>query len=91
MNATRPIILAHGGAGSRAMTLGQSACLRAALQVGYSWLDRGSSALLAVEQTIRVLERSGLFNAGNGSKLQLMAYRGWMHPSWKDRAYTPAR
>ena len=71
MNATRPIILAHGGAGSRAMTLRQSACLQAALQVGYHLLDRGGSALLAVEQTIRVLERSGLFNAGNGSKLQL--------------------
>jgi len=71
LNATRPIILAHGGAGSRAMTSPQASCLRAALQVGYSWLDRGSSALLAVEQTIRVLERSGLFNAGNGSKLQL--------------------
>jgi len=53
------------------MTTPQASCLRAALQVGYSWLDRGSSALLAVEQTIRVLERSGLFNAGNGSKLQL--------------------
>ena len=71
MNATRPIILVHGGAGPCAMTLRQAACLRTALQVGYSWLDRGSSALLAVEQTIRVLERSGLFNAGNGSKLQL--------------------
>jgi beta-aspartyl-peptidase (threonine type) len=53
------------------MTSPQSACLRAALQVGYSWLERGSSALLAIEQTIRVLEHSGLFNAGNGSKLQL--------------------
>lgn len=71
----RPIILAHGGAGPRVMTSPQSACLRAALQVGYSWLDQGSSALLAVEQTIRVLERSGLFNAGNGSKLQLDGMR----------------
>lgn len=57
------------------MTSPQSACLRAALQVGYSWLNRGSSALLAVEQTIRVLERSGLFNAGSGSKLQLDGMR----------------
>lgn len=75
MNSIRPIILAHGGAGSRAMTVQQSACLRAALQVGYAWLERGSSALLAVEQTIRVLERSGLFNAGKGSKLQLDGMR----------------
>lgn len=75
MNSIRPIILAHGGAGSRSMTVQQSACIRAALQVGYAWLDRGSSALLAVEQTIRVLERSGLFNAGTGSKVQLDGMR----------------
>ncbi|MCS6304600.1 MAG: isoaspartyl peptidase/L-asparaginase [Nitrospira sp.] len=53
------------------MTSPQAACLRAALQVGYHWLDRGSSALIAVEHTIRVLERSGLFNAGKGARLQL--------------------
>ncbi|MGC4096872.1 MAG: isoaspartyl peptidase/L-asparaginase family protein [Nitrospira sp.] len=71
MKPVRPIILAHGGAGSRAMTSPQTACLRAALQVGYHLLDRGGSALMAVEHTIRVLERSGLFNAGIGSKSQL--------------------
>ncbi|MBH0210444.1 MAG: isoaspartyl peptidase/L-asparaginase [Nitrospira sp.] len=65
------MILAHGGAGSRAMTSPQAACLRAALQVGYHLLDRGTSALIAVEQTIRVLERSGLFNAGKGAYRQL--------------------
>jgi L-asparaginase / beta-aspartyl-peptidase len=75
LNATRPIILAHGGAGSRAMSLRQSTCLHAALQVGYHLLDRGGSALLAVEQTIRVLERSGLYNAGKGGKLQLDGMR----------------
>ena len=53
------------------MTSPQTACLRAALQVGYHLLDRGGSALMAVEHTIRVLERSGLFNAGKGSKSQL--------------------
>ncbi|MBS0181745.1 MAG: isoaspartyl peptidase/L-asparaginase [Nitrospira sp.] len=53
------------------MTSLQAACLQAALQVGYHLLDRGSSALLAVEHTIRVLERSGLFNAGKGARLQL--------------------
>lgn len=41
------------------------------MQVGYHLLDRGSTSLLAVEQTIRVLERSGLFNAGKGARLQL--------------------
>jgi beta-aspartyl-peptidase (threonine type) len=57
------------------MTSPQAACLRAALQVGYQLLDRGGSALIAVEHTIRVLERSGLFNAGKGSKLQLDGVR----------------
>lgn len=57
------------------MTSPQAACLRAALQVGYHLLDRGSSALVAVEQTIRVLERSGLFNAGNGAHRQLDGVR----------------
>ena len=57
------------------MTLPQAACLRAALQVGYHFLDRGSSALSAVEHTIRVLERSGLFNAGKGARLQLDGVR----------------
>ncbi|MDF0674063.1 MAG: isoaspartyl peptidase/L-asparaginase family protein [Nitrospira sp.] len=71
MKTVRPIILAHGGAGSRAMTSPQAACLHAALQVGYHLLDRGSSSLIAVEHTIRVLEGSGLFNAGKGSRLQL--------------------
>jgi len=57
------------------MTSSQAACLRAALQVGYHFLDRGGSALVAVEQTIRVLERSGLFNAGKGAHLQLDGVR----------------
>jgi len=75
LKSIRPIILAHGGAGSRAMTSPQAACLRAALQVGYHLLNRGGSALIAVEHTIRVLERSGLFNAGKGSRLQLDGVR----------------
>ncbi len=57
------------------MTSSQAACLRGALQVGYHFLDRGGSALVAVEQTIRVLERSGLFNAGNGAHRQLDGVR----------------
>ena len=57
------------------MTSPQAACLRAALKVGYHWLDRGGSALIAVEQAIRVLERSGLFNAGTGANLQLDGVR----------------
>lgn len=57
------------------MTAAQATVLRAALQVGYHLLDRGSSALTAVEHTVCVLERSGLFNAGKGSHLQLDGVR----------------
>jgi beta-aspartyl-peptidase (threonine type) len=65
------MILVHGGAGMRSMTAPQAAWLRAALEVGYHLLDQGGSAAIAVEQAIRVLERSGRFNAGTGSRLQL--------------------
>lgn len=75
MNTAAPVILAHGGAGLRSMTSAQGDSLRAALRVGYHLLDRGVSALTAVEQTIRVLEESGLFNAGRGARLQLDGVR----------------
>ncbi|MCP9452758.1 MAG: isoaspartyl peptidase/L-asparaginase family protein [Nitrospira sp.] len=71
MNGTAPLILAHGGAGSRSITSEQQELLGAALRVGYHLLDRGAPAATAVEQTIRVLERSGRFNAGLGARLQL--------------------
>lgn len=57
------------------MTTVQADCLTAALQIGYHWLDQGAPALTAVEQTIRVLEQSGLFNAGRGSHVQLDGVR----------------
>ena len=53
------------------MTALQAACLQAALESGYLLLDRGASSLAAVEQVIRVLEQSGLFNAGSGARRQL--------------------
>ena len=53
------------------MTARQAACLQAALEIGYHLLDRGASSLAAVEQVIRVLEQSGLFNAGKGARRQL--------------------
>jgi len=66
-----PIILAHGGAGTKPITGDQRQCLADALRTGYRLLQRGAPALDAVEATIRALEASGLFNAGVGSKLQL--------------------
>lgn len=70
-SASRPIILVHGGAGRRAMTVQQRVCLREALSVGYRCLELGAPAIDAVEASIRVLEKSGVFNAGRGANRQL--------------------
>ncbi len=53
------------------MTAPQAACLAEALAAGHARLHRGAAALEAVEAAIRLLEGSGLFNAGTGSRLQL--------------------
>jgi beta-aspartyl-peptidase (threonine type) len=53
------------------MTTEQADCLAAALTEAYLLLRKGLSAIGAVEQAIRFLERSGLFNAGRGSNRQL--------------------
>lgn len=57
------------------MTSAQAGCLTAALEIGYHLLDRGAPSLTAVEQAIRVLEQSGLFNAGRGAHVQLDGVR----------------
>ena len=69
------LILAHGGAGARVVTPAQLACLADALSLGYTVLRRGGPALDAVEATTRLLESSGLFNAGAGAHLQLDGVR----------------
>ena len=66
-----PLILAHGGAGSRRVTSAQVICLTDAIADGYGILARGGPALAAVEWTIGLLEQSGLFNAGRGANRQL--------------------
>ena len=71
MTLPRLLILAHGGAGRRAMTPRQASRLTDALAAGHAILRQGGPALLAVERTIFVLEDSGLFNAGRGAKHQL--------------------
>ena len=53
------------------MTPAQSTCLADVLAAGYGILVQGGSALAAVECTIGLLERSGLFNAGRGANRQL--------------------
>lgn len=67
-------IAIHGGAGALIkgkMTAEKEAAYRAALdqalEVGYSILENGNSSMDAVEQAVRKLEDSPLFNAGRGS------------------------
>ena len=67
----RIIILVHGGAGSKRAGKSQLKKLKEAIEAGYSILDHAGTSLDAVETEIRLLEDSGLFNAGPGSRLQL--------------------
>ncbi len=57
------------------MTKDQRVCLAEALASGHELLRRGAPSLAAVEATIKVLEASGLFNAGVGARLQLDGVR----------------
>jgi L-asparaginase / beta-aspartyl-peptidase len=68
---SHPLILAHGGAGSRRLTPAQATCLADAIAGGYGILAQGGPAVAAVECTIGLLEQSGLFNAGRGANRQL--------------------
>lgn len=70
----RPAIIVHGGAGNWPREL-QSAGLegvREAATEGFLHLDRGGSALHAVEAAVNRLEDNRLFNAGKGSTLNLI-------------------
>jgi beta-aspartyl-peptidase (threonine type) len=71
LTSSRPIILAHGGAGLRRLTPVQATCLADTLVIGYAILEQGGPALIAVECTIGLLEQSGLFNAGRGANRQM--------------------
>ena len=67
-------IAIHGGAGTLVkgmmtpqVELNYKSALKVALDAGYKLLSEGKSALDAVEEAVRVLEDSPLFNAGKGS------------------------
>lgn len=69
-----PVIVIHGGAGTirrESMDPETERAIRdelaEALEAGYAVLERGESALDAVETAIRILEDSPLFNAGKGA------------------------
>jgi beta-aspartyl-peptidase (threonine type) len=69
------VLVAHGGAGDYNMTTDQIAVRRdvmvKAIQAGYGILAGGGASLDAVEATIRVMEDSGLFDAGRGAHYTL--------------------
>ncbi len=71
---SEPVLVIHGGAGtilkkymSPEKEKAYSKSLEHALEVGYGILEKGGSALDAVEATVRILEDDPLFNAGRGS------------------------
>ncbi len=57
------------------MTVAQARCLDSALAEGHRLLMAGVPAVSVVEEAIRLLEDSGLFNAGRGSNRQLDGVR----------------
>ncbi len=75
-DTTRFTLVVHGGAGAmrrEAMTPAMERAYRdtmaLAIRRGYEILERGGSALDAVQATVKILEDSELFNAGRGAAL----------------------
>lgn len=66
-----PLLLIHGGCGAAPPTSSQLKTIEMALDRGESLLQKGASALDAAEAAVVVLEKSGRFNAGKGSKRQM--------------------
>jgi len=69
----KPAILVHGGAAKvseEVLRAREEGCRRAAL-VGWEILEKGGSALDAVEAAVRVMEEDPFFNAGRGSALTM--------------------
>lgn len=70
----KPVIVVHGGAGrifKEREEGSRSGVTRAALK-GYSILQRGGSALDAVEEAVAVMEDDPHFNAGNCCALPIL-------------------
>lgn len=66
------VLVAHGGAGDYSKMSAETITARRdglakAIRTGYAILARGGTSLDAVEATIRVLEDSGLYDAGRGA------------------------
>ncbi len=72
MVSTSPTLVVHGGCGDvppEEEAPRKAACERAA-EAGFAVLQRGGSAVDAVEAAVRVLEDDEVLNAGTGSYLQ---------------------
>jgi len=69
-----PLLLVHGGAGSKAMSEERHRAyvesLKRILEQAYPVLARGGSAVTAVVRAVELLENDPLYNAGLGSKIQ---------------------
>ena len=73
-NTGKYVLVIHGGAGTlnksqftQALEAKYKSGLDSALQVGNAILEKGGTALDAVEATVKVLENNPLFNAGKGA------------------------
>src|SRR5579884_844526 len=69
--ALPPILLIHGGCGATPPTVSQLKIIETALERGDTLLQKGAASLDAVEAAVVVMEKSGRFNAGKGSKRQM--------------------
>jgi beta-aspartyl-peptidase (threonine type) len=71
MKTNATVLLIHGGCGATPPTSAQLKTIEAALDRGEILLRKGAPALDVVEAAVVVLEKSGRFNAGRGSKRQM--------------------
>ena len=91
-------IVVHGGAGvieRPALGPEGDAAYRAALttatEAGAKVLDRGGSALDAVETVLNILEDDPLFNAGHGAVFTAEGKTSWTPRSWTAQLSKPAQ
>ncbi len=73
MDAQRPAIIVHGGAGEWRPDRQKAGCagVKEAADTGYNMLKHSGSALDAVESAVMTMEDNEVFNAGLGSSLTL--------------------
>ncbi len=77
-NLKKPSIIVHGGAGrwkvDEELRIEVEKAVYRAVQNAFDMLSRGASAIEAVIEAIKVMEDSGVLNAGVGSVLNLVGF-----------------